>query len=259
MNTKNMKKNIISMAAGMSLLAGVLVLPVSVNAQSTATPVVAGAKAKANAAARLAKIVTRSDTAITSRITALNALVTKTQALKNVSDSAKTNISSQAQANISGLTSLKAKIDADTDAATALGDEKTITASYRIYALVIPQGYIVASADRVATVGGMLNTLGAKFQTRITADQAAGKDVSALNTALADMTAKVSAAEAQAAAAQNSVASLTPDHGDKTMLASNTAALKAARADIKTATADLKAAREDAGTIVKGIKALGTK
>ena len=88
-------------------------------------------------------------------------------------------------------------------------------------------------------------------------DQAAGKNVTALAAASADMTAKMADANAQAQAAQNGVSSLLPDQGNATVIASNKAALIAARADIKTSTTDLKAARADIQTILSGLKTLG--
>jgi predicted nucleic acid-binding Zn-ribbon protein len=152
------------------------------------------------------------------------------------------------------LTALKAKLDADTTSTVALSDEKTITGSYRIYALVIPQGYILSSADRVNAVSDMLSAVAIKLQARMTADQTAGKDVTALQTSLADMNAKIADAKVQASAAQTRVVSLIPDGGDKTQMSSNTAALKSARADIRVASSDLEAARKDAKSIMSSLK-----
>ena len=241
-----MKKTITSIATVATsavLLAAFIVSPANAATNS------------ANAAAKLAKVIAKSDTAITARITALNNLNTRVADLKNVSATAKSNVSASVQTNISGLTALKAKIDADTDGTTALADAKTITANYRIYALVIPQGYILASSDRVSTIVGILNTLSGKLETRITDAGTAGKDTTALKASLSDYNAKMADASAQGQAAESGVGSLTPDQGNASVLASNTAALKASRADIKTATADIKAARADAATIVAGLKA----
>ncbi len=255
MNTKKITTALITIATSASLLAGVAIVPTTY-ADSTSTANTAGLKSGANAAARLAKIIARSDTAITARIADLNKLNTRVQGLKNVSSTEKTNISNDVQTNISGLTSLKAKIDADTDATAALNDEKTITGSFRIYALVVPQGSILASVDRVNTIVDLMTPIGSKIQSRITADQTAGKDVSALQTLLSDFNSKIADAKIQAVAAQSGVVSLVPDQGNKTTLASNTAALKAARANIKTATNDLQTARQDAKKITQSLKTM---
>jgi hypothetical protein len=237
------------------LLAASLALPAYAQTVSTAvTSTTTVGTHQANAAARLQAIITRSDAAINARIAALNALSTRVSALKNVSATEKANISTEVQTNISGLTTLKAKIDADTDVTTAQTDAKQITGYFRIYALVIPQGWIASSADRVNTIVGMLTAIGTKLQTRITAAQTAGKDVTAANTALTDFNAKLTDATTQSVAANAGIAGLVPDQGDQTKLAANTAALKAARADIKTATQDLLAARADAKVIVQDTK-----
>lgn len=214
----------------------------------------ASVRTKKSDADKLAVIIKRSDDAITKRIDDLNALNTRVQGLKNVSDTEKQSISASVQANISGLTSLKAKIDADTDASTAMTDAKSITGSYRIYMLVVPQGHIAAAADRVATIVNMMTSLQVKVQARLDAEKAAGKDVSVAQGQMAVLTAAVADAGAKGQSAQGSVANLKPDQGDKTVQASNTAALKSARADIKTATGDLETARKTLKSIVGSLK-----
>ena len=218
----------------------------------------ASAAGTTNSSAALARVIARSDTAITTRINSLNALATRVAGMKNVTATEQASLSSEIQTQISDLTTLKAKIDADTDVATARTDAKTITDGYRIYALEIPKGYVVASSDRVTTIVGLMNAIQAKLQTRITTAQTAGKDVSALQTAMTDMTAKLADATTQATNAQSGVVSLVPDQGNTTVAASNKAAIEASRADIKTATSDLKDARADIQTIVTGLKALNT-
>jgi hypothetical protein len=257
MNAKKIITYAVSFATGASFLMGFAILPANAQTVSTVAPATVSTKAQANSAARLAKIINRSDTEITVRVSALNALATRIQAMVNVSSTEKTNIANEVQTNTASLNSLKTKINADTDVTTALNDEKAIFGPLRIYALVIPQGYIEASVDRVGTVTNLMTTLSAKLQTRITSDQAAGKDVTSLQTALTDLNTKVADAKTQAGVAQTGVVSLTPDQGNKTILASNTAALKAARANIKTATTDLQTARQDAKIIVQGLKTLG--
>ena len=216
----------------------------------------ANAATTANSTAALAKVTTRSDTAITTRIAALNKMSARIAEMKNVPAAEQANISAEVQTETTNLTNLKAKIDADTDVTTARADEKTITGDYRIYALVIPQASIIASSDRVSTIAGMMTALQTKIQTRITADQSAGKDVTAMQTAYADITAKVADASSQAQTAQNVVANLAPDQGNATVAASNKAALLSARADIKSSSTNLKTAREDVKTILAGLKTL---
>lgn len=214
----------------------------------------ASASVKADA---LSRIITRGDAAISRRIDSLNALSTRIEGWKNASETEKSSLSAQVQAQISSLTALKAKIDAGTDATATRNDERSIYGSYRIYALIIPQGYIVASADRIVTIAGMMTSVTATLQAKVTAAQDGGKDVAALQSSLTDANAKIADAGVQAQAAQSAVASLAPDDGSASVAASNKAAITSARAKIKVATDDLKAARGDIQSVIKGLKALG--
>lgn len=206
------------------------------------------------AAAQKAQV--RGDQEIDRRTTALNDLLTRVNAMQSVSADFKTSITTALQNQITALASLKAKIDADTDVATLKADIQSVTASYRIFALVLPQARIAAAADRVATITTMMSTLGSKLQARIQAAGSAGADVTALSAALTDIGSKLSDAQTQAQNAISGSISLQPDNGDKTVMASNTAALKASRADIQTAQQDLIAARKDVTQIIQGLKSV---
>ena len=240
-----------------ALPAAALSVGASVDASVSASAAGTNASADASASAKLSTVITRADADVAARITALNNLSTRVAAMKNESAAEKASIASQVETNITGLTALKAKIDADTTAAAASTDAKTIFTAYRIYALVIPQGWIIAAGDRVTTIDNLMTSLAAKIQARVSADQAAGKNVAALITTLADMNAKVTDANAQSASAQADVSALVPDQGNASIAASNKTALVASRAKIKTATDDLKAARKDVTALLAGLKSLG--
>jgi len=207
----------------------------------------------------ISKLIAQSDKEVVQRINSLNALLTRVQAMKKVSDAGKANISSQIQAEITNLNNLKAKIDADTDTTTLKADLKTITADYRIYMLIVPQIQIIAASDRIDTISTNFSTVVAKLQTRITAAQTAGKDVSSVQTAMTDIQSKITDAQTQAQNAVNGVSALIPDQGNQTTAQANTSALKSARTDIKNATQDLQTADRDAKTIVKILISISPK
>ena len=209
-----------------------------------------------NVTARMKLAITRADQEIQRRSDALAALSARVNAMVKLSDSQKAAIATSIQSQISALAALKTKVDADTDAATLRADVQSITKSYRIFALVIPQGAILAASDRAMTLADSMDTLAAKLQARISAAAAAGADVSAMQTAYADFTSKTADAKVQAAAAVSGTANLTPDNGDQAAMQANHQALVAARANIKTASQDIAAARRDAGVIVKALKSL---
>ena len=200
---------------------------------------------------------THADTAIDSRISDLTTLGGRVAQMVHITDAEKAAIAANIQTEVGNLTTLKGKIDSETGSALK-ADAKTITTGFRIYMLVAPQTRILAASDRGLNIASMFSQLSVKLQTRITAAQNAGSDVTALQTALADLNAKVADANTQAQAAVTGTADLAPDQGDKTVMQSNDAALTAARAAIKTVTADLKAADQDAKTIVSGLKSLNT-
>ncbi len=198
----------------------------------------------------------RADQEITRRINALTELETRINAMKKLSADEKSSLSAEIQAQITLLNGLQAKIVADANSTSSLkADIKSITDAYRIFSLVIPQGRIQATTDRILAIGDIMTTLAGQLQTKISAAQTAGKDMSAAVSALAEMNAKVADASVQAQAAVTETSGLKPDNGDKTIEASNKAALKDARAKTKVAEQDLVTARMDAGKIVKALVA----
>ncbi len=239
------------------LLGAIALAPALVSAQvpavtagaSVTTPV---ATVKMSATA-MATAKTRGDTELDRRVTSLTDANTRVQAMQKVTDTFKQNLATALETQISAFGALKAKIDADTDATTLKTDVQSITQSYRVYALVLPQVRIAAAADRGVTIVGMMQILGEKLAARVAAGTTAGANTTALQATLTDLGAKISDANTQAQAAVSVSASLTPDNGDTTKMASNNAVLKTARTDLTTVNTDLKAARVDITTIVKGL------
>lgn len=252
-----MNKTIRTIAA--AGLVGSLLAPVALFAQTSAD-VNAAAVVKAStftlSASAMAAAKAKADQEIDRRVVALTALAARIQAMQKVTDAFKQSLTTNVQAQITAFSQLKVKIDADTDAPALKADIESVTQSYRVYALFIPQGHIAAAADRAVTIATMMTTLGTKLQARIATEQSAGKDVTALTAALSDLGTKLSDAGTQAQTAVSISASLTPDAGDKTKMAANLAALKTARADIATAQKDLEVSVKDIATIIAGLKKL---
>ncbi len=191
----------------------------------------------------------RGEKQIQARVEALNRLLTRVGTMKNLSDSQKSALSSTIQSAITDMTNLEAKIKADTTAAELSADLKTIAPEYRIYMLVMPQTSVLSAVDRINTLVASLKTIQSKIQSRVSSDSALSGNAS-VSASISDMTAKLSDALSQAAAAQAEVEALKPDQGDKAIMQSNDAALKDARAKIKTAIEDLQAARKDARDVI---------
>jgi hypothetical protein len=256
---------IIAAAALPALAQTVALSSVGVGVNASATVSAAGiktrlsAEASATLAARITTITDRADQEITRRVNTLNALSARVAAMVRLSATDKNNLSSSIQSQITAMNSLQAQITIDA-AANNTSSLKTavqsITASYRIFALILPQGTIEAAADRVLTIVGIMNDLATKLSARIQAAQYAGNNVAASQTTLADFNAKVSDAATQSTAATVEVASLMPDNGSSTIMASNTVTLKDARFKIQAAQQDFVAARADAETIIKDLATL---
>ena len=199
---------------------------------------------------RISRIQGNGGKDVDNRIQSLQSLVTRIQGLKNVSDTEKTALENDLQTEITNLTNIKSRMSADSSTTTLRADIQSTIGGSRIYALVIPKTNILAAADRVSTIVGMMNTVATKLQTRLT-NATSTSDTTTAQSALADFNAKVSDANTQASAAAAEVIPLVPDNGDKTKLASNIATLKDARTKIQAAGKDLIAAREDIKNILK--------
>jgi len=216
----------------------------------------AGATLSATTTARMEKARTRAAQEIERRIESLTKINVRIGGVTKISDQFKANLNTNIQNQITALTALKVKIDGDTDLNTLKTDVQSITKSYRIFALIMPQTHIAAMADRTATAINIMIGIGNKLQARLTEMQNAGADVSALIATLSDMGAKISDAQAKAQAAVDVTATLVPDNGDKDKMAANKAALTEGRDNLKEAHQDLVNARKYITTILKGIREL---
>lgn len=185
------------------------------------------------------------------RIASLTNVITRLNETKKLSDSEKQALISQVQAEISSLTSLKIKIDGETDLATLRTQVQLIVQSYRTYVLYMPKIHIIVAADKVISVADQITALTGRLQGRIDEAQAKGEDVVAMTAALTDLQAKVSDAKLQAEAAKTEVTSLTP-----TGYPGNKTTLQSARTKLKTAAADLRTARQDIQIITQGSRSL---
>ena len=223
--------------------------PLTVVAQSPTTP-----GATRSQAVRITGLKSRADQEINRRIAMLNTVISRINSMQKITDSDKNSFTSQAQTQITNLNSLKTKIDADNDLDTLRTDVKSIVNAYRIYMLFIPRLHILAAADRMNDIADEISQITGTLQMRITQAQTSGKDVTNLQTALADLQSKLSDAKAQYQNAETVVTPLTPDEGDASKMDGNKAALQSARTMIKTGAQDLKAARNDIKTIRLGLK-----
>lgn len=202
---------------------------------------------------------TRAGEEIDRRIKSLTELRAKIVSMGRVSSEVKSSLSAAIAVEIKSLNELKAKISADTDAEALKADVKSVTASHRIFALVIPQGRIIAAADKINATAEMMAALGVKFEARINAAKTEDKDVAALEKSLADFKAKIAEAKVKAAAAIQTAAALKPDNGESAVFQANKKALAEANVSLKDGNKALKEARKAADTILKAFKSMSVK
>ncbi len=191
------------------------------------------------------------DLEIARRITALQALLTRITAIKKLTTDQKNTFSTEVQAEITSLTTLKSKIDSDTDLQTLRTDKQSIITSYRVFALFMPQITILSALDRLSVVSDQLTSLASSLQTRIQEAQTSGKDVTVLKTTLTDMNSQITNAKTAYTAATTEVLPLTPEG-----YPGNRATLLDARTKVKTGDSDLKTALKDGKIIMQSLKAL---
>ncbi len=215
--------------------------------------------AQATVSPTITKLITIADKEINNRIDTLNKISSKIGSMKKISTSTKELVASTTQIEITNLTALKSKIDADTDEATLKTDLKSITASYRIYMLVRPQIEILVAADKMNTLRENLTVLTDKITARINALKASGKDTAALETTLANTRAKLADAKLQADAAINRMSVLLPDNGDTTVARSNRDSLSKSHADIRVGKMDLHVVKENLEALIKQIRKMTPK
>jgi len=187
---------------------------------------------KANVTTRLKEKVTKE---IDRRVASLTKLIKKINAVKRLTSDQKSTMVGQVQTEITNLTSLKTKINGDTDIATLRTDVQSIVKSYRIYVLYIPKMTIIANADKILNlIEGEMATLTTKLQMRIDEAKSNGHDVVILTDLMNQRKVKLDDATTQANNAIAKVIVLTPDGwpGNKTELQAARDMLKTARKDI---------------------------
>ena len=213
------------------------------------------AQAAAARAARTTRTVAAfrafGDCEISRRLATLTTLSGIVSGAKGMTTSDKAALVAELGSTRSGLTALKATIDSQTSIPALKLDIVAIDAKFRVYLLVAPQVDLARAADDVVALQPHFASISTNLAARIATAQGNGKDVSAAQTALADMNAKVAAAAALAAPVPQKLLPLTAAQfnagiagpivtGARNSVAQARDDLKAAVADGKAVVADLK-------------------
>lgn len=135
----------------------------------------------------LAEIIKRADTLIDIRINDLNSLITRIQNDTRLTEGEKQDFIKSVQDTISNLTTLKSKIDADSNLDTALTDIRQIYSSYRVYEIFVPKTHMLLILNNLQEVAVKLKNTVSRLQNLIATLESQGKDVTILNGLVTDI------------------------------------------------------------------------
>lgn len=195
---------------------------------------------------RLDDIKTKGSQEIDRRLAKLGTLNAKIAAATKLSATDKAALTTQVTTEISGLTTLKTTLNAETTLAAAKTDARSIISGYRVYALIVPKVYLIKVADDQQGNEAKVATLIPKLQAALTNAKNSGKDVATLQTKLDDASSKQQAAQAISSSIETKVINLQPTdyNSDHTILSGDREQLVTARTDLKTAVDDMTAVRD---------------
>jgi hypothetical protein len=188
----------------------------------------------------------------TAALTRLNDKANAQVAAGRITTSQASAIQADVTSNQGGLTTLKGKLDAETDATAARADVRSIYTQFRIFAVVLPRDYQEIVLDIMTNVQAKLAGLEPKLQQAISSAPAG--EQAQLNTLYSDYTAKVGAASTQITNANGQVAYFTPDNFNNNTATYHTNWLSF-RSDILAGRADLRQAASDLHQMAKILKA----
>jgi DNA repair exonuclease SbcCD ATPase subunit len=205
----------------------------------------------AQQATRLTTLKTKGDAEITRRQGNLNTALNKIASLTSLSAGDKSALTTEVQNEISGLTTLKSKLDNETALDAARTDVQSIITDYRVYVLVLPVARLVEAIDQLTNVEAKLTTLQAKIQGAADKDQSAGKDVTSIQKNITDLQAQINTAQNATTGLTAKLLALKPAdyNADHTVLMQY-------RTSVGSAETALKAARDDAKQAIDGLNAL---
>jgi hypothetical protein len=207
---------------------------------STSTSTAAPAPA-ANSAARLATIQAVAKVAITARLSALNATIPVVTANPVITDADRATLLATLNHDVDGLTTLEAKIAADSTVATAQADYQSIFTGFRVYALALPQVRYATAVDDITALALPKLTSAQATLAGLLAGADAAKNTAAVQASMTDLASQITAITTATNGLSASVLALTPAqyNANHALLSQPRAKLVQARADVRSATADV--------------------
>jgi hypothetical protein len=187
------------------------------------------------------------DSRIDGRLHTLDALKVAIAGATNLTSGHRSTLSTLVSTDTTGLTALRGKVDGETTLQAIRDDERSMIVDYRIYLLVVPKvRFAIASDDETVAIGRLQDAKG-KLTTAIADAQGKGKDVSAEQAELTDLTNQIAAAQSALAGKADTLLTVAPSPDAAAMTAAVSpvrAAVHAARSDIGKGVADAKQIRK---------------
>ncbi|GAA1647672.1 hypothetical protein ACFQY4_02035 [Catellatospora bangladeshensis] len=148
-------------------------------------------------------------------------------------------------ADLAGLTELRAKVAAETTVEAVRADARSMVEDYRVYLLVRPQVHLTVAADVESAALTRLRDAHGKLAEAVAAAKAAGRDVGDAEAKLAHLKAELDAVDLAGVADTLLAVEPGPDAAAiRTKTGAARAAVRAARTHLRAALADAKAVRD---------------
>jgi len=179
---------------------------------------------------------------IDGRLAALKAHSVTVQNAKHLSSSHKTTLAGLISADQSGLSALRTKVAGETTLAAVKADDQHMVQDFRIYILVGPKVRLTVAADAESAAIPELQKAADALAKAIAAAKQGGKDTTKAEADLADLNAKVAAAQAAVAGQADKLLAIPPGPDANAI----TGQVKAVREAVRTAGQDLHKAVADA-------------
>jgi len=168
----------------------------------------------------------------------------------SLTDAHRSTIDATLASTSSGLTDLRATVEAEDDGCELADEARSVVEDFRVYVVVLPQARVTIGGDRVAGVEPKLDQLAERLAQRIDEAAADGEDVTDAQAAHDAFVAAYEEAVATAAPIGDRVLALVaadwPEPAQPT--------LEQAREDLRAAVEDLRAARGFARDVVDALE-----
>ena len=200
-----------------------------------------------NQSQRLERIKKQAGRLIDNRIENLNKLLTRVDNDSRLSDIDKTALKSSIQSTIDGLSTLRAKIDTDTDIETAKTDAKTIITSYYIYRMFEPKIRLTLAVNNLQALSAKLSITSTTLQGLINNLKEEGKNTTSIQILLDDVNSQLSTINTVLASDKTKLDALNTG-------SDFTATLTSVRNDLQTVKNNFQKIRNDISQIRTGFR-----